>query len=220
MSNTLLIQSVTKALSSPRMSTYFNARPQKSSNDITALELYAWNAEVSGCFLTPLHICEVVIRNAVSEVLEQIYGTNWPNSSGFHQSLSYRQHGYSPRTDLQNTANRFRIPQKVIPELKFAFWTELFKSSYEQRLWQRNFYSIFPNSDQSIGIAANRQLVYDYLEKLRRLRNRIAHHEPVFNRNLTDDYQTIFTLVEMRCTNTVQWMDSHQLVTNVLLSKP
>lgn len=29
---------------------------------------------------------------------------------------------------------------------------------------------------------------YAYLQSIRHLRNRIAHHEPVFTRNLTDDY--------------------------------
>jgi len=32
-----------------------------------ALALYAWNAEVSAALLAPLHICEVVMRNAAAE---------------------------------------------------------------------------------------------------------------------------------------------------------
>ncbi len=73
------LQAVKTALSSARMSTYETA----SCDSSLALELYAWNAQVSGALLTPLHICEVVIRNAVSDVLESLYGEKWPWSAGF-----------------------------------------------------------------------------------------------------------------------------------------
>jgi hypothetical protein len=43
----------------------------------------------------------------------------------------------------------------------------------------------------SVSIQDRRKLIYDDLEQIRRLRNRIAHHKPIFTRNLSDDYQKI-----------------------------
>lgn len=51
------------------MSTYEKAVKSSGLDDPAALALYVWNAEVSGAFMAPLHICEVVIRNAVSDAL-------------------------------------------------------------------------------------------------------------------------------------------------------
>jgi hypothetical protein len=64
------INAVRAALSAARMGTFEAAAGVQSDDDPAALLLYAWNAEVSGAFLAPLHVCEVVIRNAVSDALE------------------------------------------------------------------------------------------------------------------------------------------------------
>ena len=82
MSSTL--DSVKTALSANRISTYEQVKgitkaglaPPLSLE--RALELYAWNAQVSAAFLHPLHICEVVVRNGVSNVIEAVYGPTWP----------------------------------------------------------------------------------------------------------------------------------------------
>jgi len=63
------INAVRAALSAARMGTFEAAAGVQSDDDPAALLLYAWNAEVSGAFLAPLHVCEVVIRNAVSDAL-------------------------------------------------------------------------------------------------------------------------------------------------------
>ena len=50
----------------------------------------------------------------------------------------------------------------------------------------------------SVSIQDRRKLIYDDLEQIRRLRNRIAHHKPIFTRNLSDDYQKILFNGEIR----------------------
>lgn len=60
------------------MATYDATVGATSPGDQCALELYAWNALVSAALLMPLHICEVVLRNAVADALQSVYGTNWP----------------------------------------------------------------------------------------------------------------------------------------------
>lgn len=74
-------------MSAARMGTFEVAAGVQSDDDPAALLLYAWNAEVSGAFLAPLHVCEVVVRNAVSDALEALYGPRWPWSATFERSL-------------------------------------------------------------------------------------------------------------------------------------
>lgn len=77
--DTRTIQAVKVALSAARISTY----EASASDEAAALLLYVWNAQVSGALLAPLHICEVVVRNAVSYVLSSVYGERWPWSQSF-----------------------------------------------------------------------------------------------------------------------------------------
>ena len=72
----------------------------------------------------------------------------------------------------------------------------------------------------SVSTQDRRKLIYEELEQIRRLRNRIAHHEPIFTRNLSDDYQKILSLVSYRCTTTATWLDEHQRATTIIAKKP
>lgn len=49
-------------------------------------------------------------------------------------------------------------------------------------------------------------MVYSELELIRKLRNRIAHHEPIFQRNLATDFQKIHDLIAVRFPITAAWM--------------
>ncbi len=220
MSNQTIIDAVTNIISSSRISTYENATGGKKPESLAALNMYAWNADVSGALLIPLHICEVAIRNAVAEAIENVYGELWPWSVGFERSLPNPSRVFSPKRDLINTRENQPTTGKVIPELKFAFWQSIFTSRHDQRFWNLYLTELFPNMDTSKSTKDRRKLIYDELEQIRRLRNRIAHHEPIFTRNLSDDYQKILSLVSYRCTTTATWLDEHQRATEIIAKKP
>ena len=216
------INTVKSMLSAARMGTYERVL-DAAGNPISlamALELYAWNAQVSAAFLTPLHICEVVTRNAVAEVLEIRYGSRWPWSPGFEQSLPVSRRGYCLTADLQNARRGAATTGKVIPELKFVFWQKMFTGRYDNRIWDHHLLRVMPNLDPSQPVATLRMAIYEDLERVRRLRNRIAHHEPIFTRALDVDYQTILALVRFRCAITAAWLDSHQTATATIAAKP
>lgn len=213
------ISAVRAALSPARMRTYEAAAGTQGDDDLSALELYAWNAEISGAFLPLLHVCEVVTRNAIADVLETVYGPQWPWSLALERSLPNPLQGYSPRKDLQN-ARRFATTGKVIPELKFVFWQKMFTSRYDARLWNSHLLRVLPNMNAVKSVAALRESIYNDLEQLRNLRNRIAHHEPIFARHLSSDYERILKLVTYRCATTAAWLNEHQRATTVIAAKP
>lgn len=108
----------------------------------------------------------------------------------------------------------------MIPELKFVFWQKMFTGRHDTRIWNQHLWRVMPNLDPAKPVAALRQAIYGDLERVRQLRNRIAHHEPIFSRVLMDDYQTILTLVTYRCTITAAWLDSKQTTTATIATKP
>ncbi|MDF4985850.1 hypothetical protein P3581_23140, partial [Vibrio parahaemolyticus] len=209
------------SLSSPRLSTYeavvFNGVTLSTEQ---ALKLYAWNAQISAAFFAPLHLCEVVIRNAVSEALENKYGSNWPWNPTFEQSLPNPQKGYSPRKDLINARNGMTTTGKVIPELKFVFWEKLLTKRFDDRLLTPYLCTVFPNYDQALSVSEMRNKLRILLESVRGLRNRIAHHEPIISRDLDSDFKNIDNLIQYRCQDTAFWTCKNQLVTPLMELKP
>lgn len=72
---------------------------------------------------------------------------------------------------------------------------------------------------QSTG-PLKRAQIFQPLDDLRRLRNRIAHHEPILNRNIAADYASILDLIRYISPTTAQWVDCQSQVAAVLATKP
>ena len=224
MSNTTIdtISAIKGAISAGRIGTYEVAAHPTHSADPSAVALYAWNAQVSAYLLMPLHICEVVVRNAASEAIGAIHGANWPWNPGFQSNLPPRLTGtrYSPRRDLQNVSAVHTTPGKVIPELKFAFWEHMFTARHDVKIWKSQILRVFPNCESSQTWYNVRGRVNADLQVIRKLRNRIAHHEPIFARNLTAEFGLIRNLVDLRSPIVTSWMMGNQIASELLAKPP
>ncbi|MDP3339543.1 hypothetical protein [Frigidibacter sp.] len=67
---------------------------------------------------------------------------------------------------------------QVIAQLTMHFWKRLFSDQYEAMLWKRGLRKIFPNKTLSrANIASHLEVIYE-------MRNRLAHHEPVYGSRL------------------------------------
>lgn len=212
---------VKTALSPARMSTY-EVHAINAGRDISqALSLYAWNARMCSALLTPLHICEVVVRNAVAEALESIHGSRWPWNPGFERSLPRQAGpGYNALGDIQGVRRKMASTGQVIAELKFVFWEKMFTSRHDHRIWNAHLMRVMPNLEPTTPAAEHRKRIFDDLNKIRLLRNRIAHHEPIFARDLLNDFQVIQQLVEARCMASANWLFIEQKVIETLNNRP
>lgn len=211
------VNAIEVALSTSRFGTFLTAAGPKNRG--RALALYEWNAAISAAFIVPLHICEVVIRNAVAEAIEKLYGPRWPWSASFEQSLPSPHTGYSPKRDLQKARQGQLTAGKVIPELKFAFWNEMLTSRHDGRLWVPYFRSSFPFSP-SAPVPKLRGMLYQQLAKVRKFRNRIAHHEPIFSAHHGNEYARLARLVAWRCQRTGAWLADVEDVTALISGRP
>ena len=70
------------------------------------------------------------------------------------------------------------------------FWKRLYSDDYEQALWRTALKRVFP--DKSL----KRATIAAQLERIYQTRNRIAHHEPVYGRRLTDTLVAIDFVVK------------------------
>src|SRR3546814_7385494 len=81
------------------------------------------------------------------------------------------------------------------------------------------FRTCFPGAPQGQPISQCRATAYADLQIIRRLRNRIAHHEPIFSRNIADDYQRIHDMIAWRSQVAAAWMDRKQAVLTLQIGR-
>jgi hypothetical protein len=169
------LQDLPGVISAPRFATYLQAMGNSREQ---ALELYAWNLDISSALIVPLQVCEVAVRNGISEAIEAVHGANWPWNNGFIRSLPRpkSKFRYNPADDLQLCARRLPTTGKIIAELKFAFGKT---SSQPARTagCGTHFRTFFPGAPLAQSIPVCRAQAYADLQAIRHLRNRIAHHE-------------------------------------------
>ena len=91
---------------------------------------------------------------------------------------------------------------RVVAELNFGFWVALFAKRYDMRLWRARLSGLFAPSP-------SRPELYGQLDRLRTLRNRVAHHEPILQRDLRTDYEKIIWILEMLSPHTALWTEHH-----------
>lgn len=210
------LSNIPKTLSNPRFSTYL----QHSNNDKRkALQLYQWNLELSSAFIIPLHLLEISIRNAVVEGIETVHTKRWAWNQGYIRSLP-DSGGYNARRDLQKIANKYHTSGKVVAELKFVFWEKMFTSRHDGLIWNAHINQVFPDAPSSLTTQELREKIYRNIVIIRKLRNRIAHHEPILSRNLQDDYNKIHELISWRDTETSNWMNNIQSVIRLISERP
>lgn len=212
------LQELPKIFSTPRFATYL---AEKNGDKTKALALYQWNLEVSCAFLAPLQVCEISIRNAISEAIELTYGGNWPYVRSFKISLANPRSGYSPRGNLLQHRTK-PTTGKVIAELKFVFWERMFTSRHDNAIWNAHLRSVLPSFDAE-GLKTVQQLrgeAFNTLSDIRSLRNRIAHHEPIFRRNIQEEYERIRRVVSWRNEVAAAWLDKVEKVTPMITIKP
>ena len=211
------LQEIPHILSEPRFATYLK---QCENEKQRALQLYQWNMEISSAFIIPLHLLEISIRNTAVEAIEHVHGANWPWNNGFIRGLPNPKKGYSAQRDLKRVAKEQPTTGKVVAELKFIFWEKMFTKSHDKKLWNLHIKELFPFAPSAFSAQNLRSEAHIKIRQVRSLRNRIAHHEPIFSRRLETDYEAIHTLVSWRSKIASEWLNDIQKVTPHITSYP
>ncbi len=162
-------------LSSPR----FNVYLAQTDNDFgKAYRLYKANIELSEAFYPVLSVLEICLRNAINEQLKQYFNDPY----WFKNHLPREFQLFIAEAEQKILSQHKTVTaDKIIAELNFGFWNRLFNRNYTGLLW-KPLRLIFKNTPKHLR---QRDIIADYLFRIRKLRNRIYHYEPIF-RNLQD----------------------------------
>lgn len=193
---TKFLTSLEPAISSARLVPYQNA----SANDLEVLVAYFHNLALSEALYAPLCCLEVSLRNSLNEALRVYLGTTtWYNQPGlFGANQAADIHKAKKRATPRSAPAGFQpSPGKVIAELNFGFWTSLLSRDYEASLWRPNRARLLKSTFRYIPTSLRqRNTVYSYFNRFRELRNRVFHHESIWNRpSLAKDHQDIIEAI-------------------------
>lgn len=211
---------IRKAITPARLTAFDQAAQVRGQHQDKALELYEWNAEVSSALLLPMHYFEVILRNAVHEAISLAYQEQWPWDGSFVSSVRSKVGWYQPKQDLRKNALRYSTTGKVIPEVKFAFWEQMFTASYDDALWKPHLGTVFPHLPLTSGVPSAARSIHTHIEKVRRIRNRVAHHEPIFSQNIPAVLDAIHMVSAYRSTSVGTWVKTSHKVSTVLAQRP
>jgi len=99
----------------------------------------------------------------------------------------------------------------------FGFWRYLVAKRYQTTAWpalQKAFLH------HPVGPSAPRHDVEDRMQRIHVLRNRIAHHEPIFKRNLNHDHDDMLMLVGWISTEGRDWVGGISRVDALIAQRP
>lgn len=236
-------------LSAPRVAPYLAA----AGGPTEALELYLWNARMSGALHEGLGLAEVMLRNAIDRELQK-WNQVQPLSRGGNNSREWVKHPAQPLAGILNPKQRrtghrhstyltaysraekdkdLRDPthprhgiavthDDVVAHVTFGTWNALLPRqgrngelipNGQRVLWEQSLHQAFPHHPVP-GV------IKFWVQRLHRLRNRVAHLEPLIATDVISYHRTVSRLLRAIDPQVGDWYAGTSNVVEVLREKP
>ncbi|MFD5089941.1 hypothetical protein ACFWMR_05035 [Amycolatopsis thailandensis] len=221
-------------LSKPRFEVYLRAANQDRER---AVRLYEWNAAVSAAFHHDLCHLEVALRNAYDRALGNAVaaGTaHWVFQATTIFPSRWQKAANGTRYDVNETSRRLMAeairnatpksrrpaepaappsPGKVIAELSFGFWRYLSARRHHDPLW-------IPYLHLAFRAGTDRRDVDKHVERLHRLRNRVAHHEPLLTLDVREHWKDVQDLAALISPQVAAYIAANSSCNRLLAARP
>jgi len=176
--------------------------------EIDLVERYFWNIALCESLYPVLQNIEIGLRNNIYNAATISFkDPKWfdnVRTLEAQQILSVN----AAKTKIQKDRKSLTVG-RIISELSFGFWTSLFDKKYDSTFWKRKdlIRAAFPNMPNHMR---TRHTLAKRFNEIRRLRNRVFHHEPIWNiSNLNQQYENIIEALD--------WLNPHVKVTNQMI---
>src|SRR5699024_3153032 len=120
---------------------------------------------------------------------------------------------------IRQCGGRHAAPGKVMAELSFGFWRYLTSAPREKSLWVPYVHDAYPPKTK-------RSYVDHAIGTIHAVRNRVAHHEPLFDRSKTPEQEpvqmhaSLIRVLEMLAPDVATHVASSSTVATVLDDRP
>jgi len=160
------------------------------------LTQYHANILLSEAMIPCLHYFEVCLRNCIDQVIQENYSKNWLVKPPYKLMISDK---YIKKIEallkMGEEKRKIQTHDDILAQMGFGFWCSFFQPKYDPILWHRKdaLKNIFPNLSR---IDRKRSQIEKKILKIKQIRNRIAHHEPIWD-SMPLTYNTYVTCQEL-----------------------
>lgn len=194
---------------------------------IPASNLYKMNTEISAALYECLQVLEITLRTGVQNGLNRSNGTDWVMPGTRSHLLTSDQHEKCDRAGavLEFHGNEI-TPDNMVAALTLGFWTGFFGKNSENafRGATKSFDNVYL---KKVGRRRPvRTDMSDRLDHIRRLRNRIAHYEPILYYPLDLNHEDMEFIISTFSGDALSWfghdnklkclLDEHQELLKVI----
>jgi hypothetical protein len=210
------VKAFIETISKPRLSKYLQ---EAEGNEREALLLYHWNSQLAQALYLPLQSWEIALRNKLNSFLCWKFNSKWPYDARARRTLTKSENEKLEKTIRHQTQDRKGAPttDQIVADLAAGFWVALLGRSYDVPFsWRYNLPGRIFRNDQAITRADALKMC----DRLLDLRNRVAHHEPIFHLPLPDRRADLETMLNGLCAGTHAYMASACSFADIWAGRP
>ncbi|MBS9439979.1 hypothetical protein EAE91_23390 [Photorhabdus noenieputensis] len=235
----MTVKSVLMSISERRISTY--KRGFNTEDEAECLGLYIWNKRLCATFFPVLQLLEVSLRNSLyyghlAYQRQKLIDSGLPPAAAeMAIDRNWIQHFYLNTEDNKFMKSREAVenalssiqeekrevtPDELIAKLTFGVWSNICSNHHKSdkqgslKIWPEMIDFSFPGEKVTFKHITND------IKKLNFLRNRIAHHEPIWHNkksfSVEGHINTVLNSFKM-CLNLIKYINPSNLKTIVIM---
>lgn len=164
---------------------------------VRAHALHEWNEKLGAALFRPLQKLELALRARVGGAFERVFGPDWYRDPGF-QAIAAAADRNTIATAVQRLMKE-AAPidgEAVLAKASFGLCVGLLRPTYNPPVWSRELHRTFPG----LPTTESRYSFAKLASEAAWLRNRIDHHEPLVELDLS--------LLHSNILQALGWIDS------------
>jgi hypothetical protein len=168
----------TQIMTPARMNRYLLAC---GGNTKKAMTLYRKNLQLTQELFTVLSCFEIALRNAIDRECSAVLGRDWLKDGASQNGIFDNSKCRVAKENISDAIGKLRpyTHYKLVAELGFGFWRYMF-AQQQFNATNKILLRIFPSKPKSsISLRYDNTYVFNQLAELNKIRNRMAHHEPI-----------------------------------------
>lgn len=182
-------------------------------NKRKGMTLYRYNLVLASEMLKVISCFEVALRNRIDLTLRPYFGNDWLRDSClpggiFDQPSTQKTSKIISKAYYGLLSRGKYTPTSLMAEMEFGVWKYMFSGPQYAATGQK-LLLVYPSKPKSTPILrVDNKYIFNELDRINQIRNRIAHHEPVcFLAKLPVKSVTYVTNEYQRILKLLRWME-------------